>query len=266
MSVTIKVPEEITLGAGVIRYQEYDESGVYNAMVDLGMMKDVKITAEREFEIIDDGTPITEVKRCCKREKGTLECILGEEFPEEKILKLGAGSVEDVSPDTGVDVTETKTLTGVAFETLKASYKTNPDLSVTVQSTDVTPVSYTEDDDYILGEKEGCWAIRRVSTGDIPNRGQVEVTYNYDIAGYRKFTFGGDSTSKTYYMEHIKKTDDGDLKITKMFKVAPPGKDEMNNMSESFGNSSVSFPLQADSSKPAGEQLYEKDYEDDEIV
>jgi len=268
MSVTVKEVEEITSGSGLWAYEEYNDTGVYNALVDVGMVKDSKLTAEREWDIIEDGTPVVEVKRICNREKGTWECVLGEDVAEEKILKLGAGTISEVAARTGVSKSLTKTLTGTAWESLGVSHKANSTLSTTdftVASTDPTPVNY-DSGDFAIGEKEGMLAIRRKSDGDIPNRGQVTVGFTANIPGYRKFVFGGTNTTKTYYFEHYKETDDGDLKILKMYKVAPPGKDEDVYPSEGFPSNTVAFGLQADHTRPQGEQLYEKNWEDENIA
>ncbi len=267
----IKAVEEIPLGAGQMMYAEYDEEKAedgYSNLQTFGMMKDVKVTVEREFETIEDDTGggMAEVKRLAKREKGTVEMVLGEDIPEERIVQLGGGTVETVAKQEGVSIERTVTLSGIGWEILRISKKANPDLVFTVQSTDATPVPY-DADDYALGEQEGSWAIRRKSAGAIPNRSEVSVsTTGVVIPGHRKFSFGGVNTSKSWYFEHWKKKDNGDINITKLKKVGSPGKAAFNNPSEGWGNDVLSCGLQVDLTQEAGKRLIEKCYEDSTIA
>ncbi|MEQ8167655.1 MAG: hypothetical protein ABRQ38_02075 [Candidatus Eremiobacterota bacterium] len=271
----IKAVEEIPLGTGQMMFAEYDEdsaeTGEYNNMQTFGMMKDVKVTVEREFETIEDDTGggMAEVKRIAKREKGTVEFVLGEDIPEERIVQLGAGTVETVAKQEGVSVERTVVLSGIGWEILRISKKANPDLTFTVGSNSLSPADYSslETLPYVLGEQEGSWAIRRKKTSVIPDGSEVVVSAsNVTIPGHKKFSFGGVNTSKSWYMEHWKKKDDGDINITKLKKVGSPGKAVFNNPSESWGNDTLSAGLQVDLTQEAGKRILEKCYEDSTIA
>jgi len=270
----IKAVEEIPLGAGQMMYAEYDEdyaeAGEYPNLQTFGMMKDVKVTVEREFEIIEDDTGggMAEVKRQAKREKGIVEFILGEDIPEERIVQLGAGTVETVAKQTGVSVERTVVLSGIGWEILRISKKANPDLTFTVGSNSLSPADYSslETLPYVLGEQEGSWAIRRKKTSVIPDGGEVVVSAsNVTILGHKKFSFGGVNTSKNWYMEHWKKKDEGEINSTKLKKVGSPGKAVFDNPSETWGNDTLSCGLQVDLTQEAGKRMLEKCYEDPTI-
>lgn len=271
----LKEVSDIPLGPGQILYAEYEEDGSYNEMKSFGMMKDCKILAERDFVTIEDQAgdgPLAEVKRDCIREKGQVEFVLGEDIPEENIVKFGAGTVETVAKQTGVEVGRIVTLMETSWEMLRVSKKANPSLSFTVQTADVTPEPYTEYDsetktgDYILGEIEGSWAIRRAKTSSIPNNSRVEVLASgVVVPGYKKLSIGGDRTSKIFYMEHWKKMDDGDIKITELHKMGAAGKLEFNHPSDNYGNTTMVFGLQADPTRAPGDRLFSKRYEDSRI-
>lgn len=268
MSVSVKAVEEITSGSGLWAYEEYNDTGEYNNLVDVGMVKDSKLTVEREIEVVEDGEPIQEVKKIVQKEKGLWECVLGEDVPEEKVLRLGAGTISEVAKQESVAKNLVKTLTETAFESLWVSYAANSSLTksdFTVQTNEATPVPYTVDD-FEIGEKYGMLAIRRTSDGDIPNRAEVQVQFSATIPGYRKYEFGGDPTLKEYYFIHGKKTDDGDMKYIEMFKVASPGKDVDSYPSKGVPNETYAFGLLPDPTKADGKQLYAKHYEDDRIT
>lgn len=271
----IKAVEEIPLGAGQMMYAEYDEdyaeAGEYPNLQTFGMMKDVKVTAERTFEVIKDDTGggMAEVKRLAKEEGGAVEMILGEDIPEERVVQLGGGTVETVAKQEGQAVTRNVTLTGIGWEILRISKKANPDLTFTVGSNSLSPADYSslETLPYVLGEQEGSWAIRRKKTSVIPDRSEVVVSAsNVTIPGHRKFSFGGVNTSKSWYFEHWKKKDDGDINITKLKKVGSPGKAVFNNPSETWGNDTLSCGLQVDLTQEAGKRMLEKCYEDSTIA
>ena len=268
MSVSVKAVDEITSGAGLWAYEEYNSTGVYNNLIDVGMVADSKLTVEREIEVVEDGEPVQDVKRIVQKEKGLWECILGEDIPEEKILRLGAGTIVEVAKEVSASKDLVKTLTETAFESLWVSYKANSSLEksdFTVQTNEATPVPYSEND-FEIGEKYGMLAIRRTADSDIPNRGEVNVQFSATIPGHKKYKFGGVPTLKEYYFQHGKKTDDGDMKYLKMYKVASPGKDVDSYPSKGVPKETYAFGLLPDTNRTDGDQLYCKDYEDDRIA
>lgn len=267
-NITVKETKEITSGAGLWSYEEWNEQSEYNAMTDVGMVKDSQLTAERTWDIVLDGDPQVEVKRNCNGEKGTWECVLGEDIPEEKALKLGAGTLSNYAKQENVHKVLTKTLFGNNWESLGVSYKANSSLTKSdfvVQGPDGTPPPWAESN-FEIGKKEGMLAIKRSANSKIPlvgNRATVQVIFDCTIPGGKKFVFGGTSQTKTFFFQHTKETDDGDLKILKMRKVAPPGKEEdIYPSGKSSQGTKVAFGLQPDPNFNPGEQLYEKNWED----
>lgn len=262
MATTVKRPERITIGAGIFRYMPYttDPARRWNEMVDFGVIKDCKIKIERTVKTFEDGTPIEEVLARVLKETGVLECALYENFPEERIVKLGAGTVTDYEAESAKSETEIKTFTGTAFESLKGKGTL---ASVVVQAYPVTatPTIYDLTDDYVMGTKEGCAAIRRVEGGAIKGGQKIQITYTWNKPGGKRFVVGGTSAINEYLGEHVKELPDGGRLIHR-FKFTSPGSSEDNFLSEDWGSSSVGLKLLADTTLSAGEQLYEEIVED----
>lgn len=269
MGLTVKKRKEIPIGAGLIRYMEKpaSEADNWTAMQDLGMMKDVSIISERETVTLEDGTPLIEIRDDVIREKGQINVTLFENFPEEKLLKLGAGVIETIAKQTGVNFVETKTMTGTAFESLRGNYAETITINSVTDDATPTPNALTVDVDYKMGKKEGCHAIRRVEGGAVADGGKIIIDYDIDVRGSKRFAFGGSKQKKIYLVEHISEKPDesGNRVIHRFTNVSAPGRDEVQYLSENFAGTAAVFKVLGDESKPEGEQLYEVLYEDANI-
>lgn len=259
MATTVKQPNYITLGAGLLQFQTYTTVAAdqFMKLIDFGAVKDIKIKTERTKAQFKDGTPQMAVVEDVTEEKATIEVILGERSPEEKLARLGAGTLSSVSEQAGQSGEEYKTLTGTAYEALECKNGT----SIVVTSQDATPVTYSLTSDYTVGTKEGCDAIARVEGGRIEDGEQVVVTYTWDIPAHKKITFGGTNASTDYHMRHIKQLRDGKRIFTDFWKVSPAGTDEDSFLSNDYGTTTATFSALGDSSKSEGSQIYEKRYE-----
>lgn len=259
MATTAKETKYISLGSGILQFQTYTATVAdqFKSLIDFGAIKDVKIKTERTKVTFDDGTPQIAVVEDVSKETVTIEAILGEKSPREKLVRLGTGSITPVVASASQSGTEHKILTATAYEALKCKGGT----SIVVVSQDATPVTYTADSDYTVGTKEGCDAICRIEGGRIEDGEEVTVTYQWDIPAYDKITFGGANTLTYYHMRHIKQLRNGDRIFTDFQKVGPAGTDEDSFLSTDYGTTTATFTALADTAKTEGAQIYEKRYE-----
>lgn len=261
MGVTAKNSKYLTLGSGLLQFQEYTdvEADRFMKLIDFGAQKDTKIKTTRTKQQFKEGTPSSVVVEDISEEAVSIETIFAELTPEEVLIRLGCGTKTSVAAQSTKAVTEYKTLTGVVYEALEG---VGTLASVVVKTMDATPVTCVLNTDYVIGTKFGRAAIKRVSTSTLIEDGdQVEVSYTYDARAYDEISFGGSSDLKYYHMRHIKPLRDGSALITDFWKVGSSGSDEANFMSNDYGTTSASFTVMRDESKAEGEQFYSRRYE-----
>lgn len=268
MSLTTKQVKYRTIGPGLLQIQPHVESETnwFKKLEDLASVRMVKIGTTRSKVQDKEGGLI--VAEDISEEVVSIEAILAENSPEEKIARLGVGSVTDEAAASSTSETEWKTLTGEAFEALYGKNITN--IKVYTDDTTATELDVTTDPEDLTGYdvlvvattgKEGSAAIRRIADGSLDDGDEVYITYDWDKPAMKALYFGGDSSMDYYNMRHVKKLRDGTRVFTDFWKVGPAGEDMEEYEDGKYSTPSYKFTPQAVASKPEGQQYYRKRYE-----
>jgi len=268
MSLTTKQVKYRTIGPGLLQFQPFSEteSDWFTELEDYASVRMVKIGTVRSKVQDKEGGLI--VAEDIAEEVVSIEAILAENSPTEKISRLGVGEVTTEAAAPGTSEEEYKTLTEEAFEALYGKDISN----VAVYTTDATPVQLTVTSDpedldgydvlVILDSgKEGSAAIRRIDGGSVNSGDQVKVEYDWDKPEMSVVYFGGDTAMEYYNMRHVKKLRDGTRMFTDFWKVGPAGEDMEEYEDGKYSTPTYKFTPQAVSSKPEGQQYYRKRYE-----
>ena len=270
--------EKVNIGAGLVTYALYDEAYEdtdYPERHTIGMMKNVKTTATRTIQKIKDdvGGTMAIFKEIATEDGGTIEFVLGEDIPEERILQLGVGTIEEVAASTTPLLTRIVQLHGVGWQSLDIDFQTNPTIELKVYNNAVTPnlietitvtagATPVKGTNVVVGQQEGTYLIRRISSSTtIESDDKIQVTAeNVNVPGCRRFFMGGINTVATYRIWHKKRNDDGTVNITTC-KIGSAGKATIdNNPSEAPGDDTFTADILVDLTKEAGKRLIQKDY------
>lgn len=261
MGTSVKNSKYLTLGSGLLQFQEYTEveADQFMKLIDFGAQKDTKVKTTRTKVQYKEGQPSSVVVEDISEEAVSIETTFSELTIDEILVRLGTGSKSSVVANASKSVKEYKTLTGTVYEALEGCGTL---ASVVVKTIEATPQTCVLNTDYVIGTKFGRAAIKRVSTSSLIADGdQVEVSYDYSARAYDQLDFGGDSNLKYYHMRHIKPLRDGSSLITDFYKVGSSGSDEANFMANDYGGVSASFTVMRDESKAEGQQFYSRRYE-----
>ncbi len=270
--------EKVNIGAGLVTFAPYDEDyedSDYPARQTIGMMKNVKLTLNRTIQKLKDdvGGTMAIFKEIATEDGGTIEFVLGEDIPEERIMQLGVGTIEEVAASIDALVTRIVKLHKTGWQSLDIDYKTNPTIDFKIYSNaatpvlietvsvtgGVTPVAGTH---VVIGQQEGTYLVRRIGTSEVVESDDtVQVTAeNVNVPGCRRLFMGGVNTVAAYRVWHRKKNDDGTVNITTC-KIGSAGKATIdNNPSESPGEDTFTADIMVDLTKEAGKRLIQKDY------
>ncbi|HNR65327.1 MAG TPA: hypothetical protein PKJ95_03415 [Atribacterota bacterium] len=270
--------EKVNIGAGLVTYAPYNadyEDSDYPARQTIGMMKNVKLTLNRTIQKIKDdvGGTMAIFKEIATEDGGTIEFVLGEDIPEERLMQLGVGTIEEVAASTDAEVTRIVKLHKTGWQSLDIDYKTNPTIEFKIYTNVATPalietvtitggVTPVTGTNVVIGQQEGTYLVRRIGTSvTIESDDTIQVVAeDVNVPGCRRLFMGGVNTVSTYRVWHRKRNDDDTVNITTC-KIGSAGKATIdNNPSESPGEDTFTADILVDTTKEAGKRLIQKDY------
>jgi hypothetical protein len=207
-----------------------------------------------EYADLVSGSPQVLVKK----EPKTLGATLTVTFIEFNMLKLnkffGMGTRDTAVADTTTEVEdELVTLYGEYFTHLQG-YDIASSPAVAVESTDATPVSYTEDDDYEIDYDNGL--IRRLPDGLISDGDTISISYTWSRPAYETLSFGSEMTLNWYPLKFVVPKADGRRIVIKFWRAYPSDPGEIPFTAEDFTKFSVTFQASFDRTKPADEAMF----------
>lgn len=124
--------------------------------------------------------------------------------------------------------------------------------SVTVESTDATPVEYTETTDYVVDYTNGL--IKSTGVG-ISNGETVHVTYTWSRPAYEKISIGSEPVLNWYALKFVVPHNDGTRSAFKMWKAVPSELPSIPFQPDDFTKFDVTFKAQADRTKTPDQML-----------
>jgi hypothetical protein len=264
MAVTKQYPalkrdEDVMLGSGWLflgpAKTEYDDEVLENA----GCLTGTATFSPRfEKATLQAGSPMLPIKV----EPTAISAQLKVTFVELGFLSflkyVGMGTRTTAVADAAVAVTsEAVTLYGTFFHPLQGYDITAA--SVTVNTTDATPVEKTEGVDYEIDYDNGM--IRRLSTGTLTDGQDITIDYTWSRPAYEKLTFGSELTSNWYPLKFLIPKPDGYRYSLKVWKANPVEISDIPFDPADFTKFDVTFAALADRTKSPDEMLFSMEKE-----
>ena len=255
-------------GPGVLMRQTYTSTiaNQFKRMSTFGATGGLKIMTNREIIEWEEGSPLQVVVRDVLREKGEVEIILAEKALEDVLVELGDGTV--VQEDASAAVTEEHHLylRGYGWQIVPGvRYGTtaHPTTINTLTSADATPVPYTVDDDYQIGNVEGTLAVEIVPDGAIDPGDDSVVEVIINVTFYqpkRKYLSCGGRNNLAY--NHLKTTklfrDGIRREFVECYKSTTSGTLEEDYSKTGYSERTCKFALISDTTRTIGDRLWRK--------
>lgn len=251
-------------GPGILQWQPYtaDTSIQFKQMRTFGATGGLKLTTTREIIQWEEGAPLQAVVRDVLRESGAVEIILAEKSLNDLVVELGDGTVTEEIADNAVNEVHHLFLRGYGWQVLpgvRYGSIAHPTTINSVVSTDTTPVSYTETDDYEIGQVEGSCAIKRVVGSDIADGQEVIVDVTFDQPARKTLTMGGRNALSYMHLMMTKRFRDGIRReMTKIYKSTTNGTIEENYSKDGYSERTCTFNIIADTTRSEGDRLWKK--------
>lgn len=222
-----------------------------------GLEGDTNISIIRQTIPMQDGQPQLEVKEEVVAESCRVACVLKEKNLEILARQLGyaTSEIDDTTYSAGSTVAVTDESKNLYEENWAHLYGC-PALAspaIVVESTDPTPITYTEDVDYVIDLAHG--AIRRIEGGAIADGQQVYVSYSYTQKIARGLHVGGKSTKEDCMVRFVYTRSDGMRHILEIAKAYPADEVVQAFRTGNWNLRDLAFTAIADMTKSEGERL-----------
>lgn len=260
-------------GPGVLARQTYTATiaNQFMRMSTFGATGGLKVSTNREIVEWEEGSPLQVVVRDVLREKGEVEIILAEKSLDDLVVETGDGTV--VSEDTQTITSEVHHLWLRNFgwqivPGVPAGGLTNAQTGVVSPTTTIvsltsataTPIPYTVDVDYQVGNVEGSLAISKLSgTTTITEGEEVILTVTYTLPPRKYLSMGGRNNLAYNHLYSTKIFRDGvNREYTRFYKSTTSGTIEENYSKTGYSERTCKFALLSDTTRTVGDRIWRK--------
>lgn len=166
---------------------------------------------------------------------------------------MGYGTLATAVAATQTVTDEDVTLNGLYYHHMQG-YNVKASPAVVVESTDSTPVPYTENVDYKINYTNGL--IRRLADSTITDGDTVHVTYSWDQPAVETLSIGCETSIDVYPIKFIVPKPDGKRWYFRMWRGVPTSTSQLDFSSGDYTKWQVTYKAEIDRTQEPEEAYY----------